>query len=67
MIVIKNSRGLDVRVMVVDRQLLIAYGNASDRFEFTLQKKISLLAPVFHDRIQDLQLGDGELKIKPTL
>jgi hypothetical protein len=67
MIVIKSSCGLDVCIMVVDRQLLIAYGNAGDRLEFTLKKNISLLASVFHDHIQDLQLGDRELKVKPPL
>ena len=67
LIIIKNSRGLDVRIIVVDRQLLISYGNAGDELESTLQRKIRLLASAFHDHIQDLQLGYGELKIKPTL
>ena len=43
LIVIKNSRGLNICIIVVDRQLLIAYRNACDRLEFTLQKNISLL------------------------
>jgi hypothetical protein len=67
LIIIENSRGLDVRIIVVDRQLLISYGNAGDELEFTLPKNIRLLASAFHDHSQDLQLGDRDLKIKPTL
>ena len=47
LIIIENFRRLDVRIVVVDRQLLISYGNAGDKLEFTLQKDIRLLSVFF--------------------
>ena len=36
LIIIENSDRLGVRIVVVDRQLLVSYGDAGDKLEFTL-------------------------------